>query len=65
MQLVRIATGFCAALILIEFVEVDAFGANFILVDVTVVGPFRNILSRTFDATVGEDTTLDPVELKY
>ena len=48
-----------------EFVEVDAFGANFILVDVTVVGPFRNILSRTFDATVGEDTTLDPVELKY
>ena len=65
MQLVRIAAGFCAALILIEFVEVDAFGANFILVDVTVVGPFRNILSRTFDATVGEDTTLDPVELKY
>ena len=65
MQLVRIAAGFCAALILIEFVEVDAFGANFILVDVTVVGLFRNILSRTFDATVGEDTTLDPVELKY
>ena len=65
MQLVTIAAGFCAALILIEFVEVDAFGANFILVDVTVVGPFRNILSRTFDATVGEDTTLDPVELKY
>ena len=65
MQLVRIPAGFCAALILIEFVEVDAFGANFILVDVTVVGPFRNILSRTFDATVGEDTTLDPVELKY
>ena len=65
MQLVRIAAGFCAASILIDFVEVDAFGANFILVDVTVVGPFRNILSRTFDATVGEDTTLDPVELKY
>ena len=52
-------------MILNEFVEVDAFRADFILVDVTVVGPFRNILSRTFDATVGEDTTLDPVELKY
>ena len=49
----------------IEFVEVNAFGANFILVDVTMVGSFRNILSRTFDATVGEDTALDPVELKH
>ena len=49
----------------IEFVEVDTFGANFILVDVTVVGPFRNILSRTFDATAGEDTALDLVELKH
>ena len=59
--MVRIVAGFCAALILIEFVEVDAFGVNFILVDVTVVGPFRNILSRTFDATAGEDTTPDSV----
>ena len=52
-------------LVRIEFVEVDAFGANFILVDVTVVGPFRNILSKTFDATTGEDTTFDPMELKH
>jgi len=52
-------------LVRIEFVEVDAFGANFILVNVTVVGPFRNILSRTFDATAGEDTALDLVELKH
>ena len=52
-------------MILNEFVEVDAFGANFILVDVTVVGPFKNILSRTFDATTREDTALDPVELKH
>ena len=65
LQLVKIATGFCVALIFIEFVEVDAFGVNFILVDVTVVGPFRNILSRTFDATAREDTALDPVELKH
>ena len=65
MQLVRIAAGFCAALILNEFVEVDAFRADFILVDVTVVGPFGNILSRTFDATAGEDIALDPVELKH
>ena len=49
----------------IEFVEVDAFGANFILVDVTMVGPFRNILRRTFDATTGEDTALDPMEPKH
>ena len=49
----------------IEFVEVDAFGANFILVDVTVLGPFRNILSRTFDAMAREDTALDLVELKH
>nr|POF07394.1 hypothetical protein CFP56_37461 [Quercus suber] len=54
LKLVRIAVGRCAALIMIDFVEVDAFGDNFILVDVTVVGPFRNILSRTFDATAGE-----------
>ena len=52
-------------LVKIEFIEVDAFGANFILVDVTVVGSFRNILSRTFDATAGEDTALDLVELKH
>ena len=42
---------------MIEFVEVDAFGTNFIL----VVVRFRNILSRTFDATAGEDTTPDLV----
>ena len=65
LQLVRITAGLGAALILIEFVEVDAFGANFILVDVIVVGPFKNILSRTFDATTREDTALDPVELKH
>ena len=52
-------------LVRIEFVEVDAFRANFILVDVTVVGPFRNILNKTFDATTGEDTTFDPMELKH
>ena len=52
-------------MILNEFVEVDAFRADFILVDVTVIGPFGNILSRTFDATAGEDTALDPVELKH
>ena len=41
-----------------EYVEVNAFGANFILVDVTVVGPFGNILSITFDAMARKDTTL-------
>nr|POF00819.1 hypothetical protein CFP56_62367 [Quercus suber] len=73
LQQVRIATGFgaaglraasCMRCCWIEFVEVDAFRADFILVVMTVVGPFRNILSRTFDATVREDTALDPVELK-
>ena len=59
MQLVRIAFGFCAALILIEFVEVDAFRVDFILVVVIVVGPFRNNMRATFDATAREDTTLD------
>ena len=49
----------------IEFVEVNTFGANFILVDVTVVGPFRNILSRIFDAMAGQDIALDPMELKH
>ena len=49
----------------IEFVEVDTFGANFILVDVTVVGPFRNILSRIFDAMAGEVIALDPMEPKH
>ena len=44
---------------MIKFVEVDAFGADFILVVVTMVGPFRNILCRTFDAMAGEDTTPD------
>ena len=57
MQLVKIAARCCAASIMIEFVEVDAFGTNFIL----VVVRFRNILSRTFNATVGEDTTPDLV----
>ena len=65
LELIRIAAGRCAALIMIEFVEVDAFRADFILVIATAVGPFRNILSKTFDATAGEDTTLDPVELKH
>ena len=46
-------------LVRIKFVEVNAFEANFILVDVTVVGQFRNILSRTFDATAREDIALD------
>ena len=59
LQLVRIAAGFCAALILIEFVEVDAFRVDFILVVVTVVGPFRNNMRATFNATAREDTTLD------
>ena len=57
MLLVRIAARCYATSIMIKFVEVDAFGADFIL----VVGPFRNILSRTFDATAGEDTTPDSV----
>ena len=65
LQLVRITAGLGAALILINFVEVDAFRTDFILVVVTVVSPFKNILSRTFDAMAGEDTTLDPVELKH
>ena len=65
LQLVRIAAGCGVALIMIEFVAVDAFGAEFILVDMTMVGLFRNILCRTFDARVGEDTALDPVELKH
>ena len=65
LKLVKIAAGRYATLIMIEFVEVDAFGADFILVDVTVLGPFRTILSRTFDATAREDTALDPVELKH
>ena len=62
LKLVRIVVGCCAALIMIEFVEVDAFGAEFTLVVMTVVGPFRNILSLTFDATAGEDTTLDSAD---
>ena len=65
LQLVRIAAGCGVALIMIEFVAVDAFGTDFILVDMTMVGLFRNILCRTFDARVGEDTALDPVELKH
>ena len=65
LQLVRIAAGCGVALIMIEFVAVDAFGADFILVDMTMVGLFRNILCKTFDARVGEDTALDPVELKH
>ena len=59
LQLVKIATGFCVALILSEFVEVDAFRANFILVVVTVVSPFRNNMRATFNARAREDTTLD------
>ena len=61
MQLVRIAAGFCAALILIEFVEVDAFKADFILVVVTLVSPFRNNMRTIFNAMAREDTTLDSV----
>ena len=59
LQLVRITAGLGAALILINFVEVDAFRADFILVVVTVVGPFRNNMRATFNATAREDTTLD------
>ena len=62
LKLVRIAVGCYAALIMIEFVEVNAFEANFTLVVVIVVGPFTNILSRTFDATAEEDTTFDLVD---
>ena len=40
LQLVRIAAECGAALIMIEFVAVDAFGADFILVDMTVVQNF-------------------------
>ena len=46
-------------LVRIEFVEVDAFGANFILVVVIVVNPFGNNMRVTFNATAREDTTLD------
>ena len=49
MQLVRIVAACCAALIMIEFVEVDAFKANFILVIATAVGPFKNSMSTTFN----------------
>ena len=59
LQLVRIAIGLGAALILIEFVEVDTFRADFILVVVTVVGPFRNNMKATFNAIARDDTTLD------
>ena len=59
MQLVRIAAGLCGALILIEFVEVNAFKADFILVVVTMVGLFRNNMRATFNAMAREDTTLD------
>ena len=59
LKLVRIAAGCCAALIMIEFVEVDAFGASFILIVVTTVSPFRNSMSTTFNAKAGKDTTLD------
>ena len=57
--MVRIAAGCGIALIMIEFVEVDAFGVDFILVVVTVVGPFRNNMRAIFNATTREDTTLD------
>jgi len=50
LQLVKIATVCCAALIMIEFVEVDAFKANVILVIATAVGPFKNSMSTTFNA---------------
>ena len=62
LQLVKIAAGCCAALIMIEFIEVDAFGADFILIVMTAVSPFRNSMSTTFNATTGEDTTLDPID---
>ena len=48
LQLARIAAGCCVALIMIEFVEVNAFGADFVLVVVTTVGPFRNSMSISF-----------------
>ena len=59
LSLVRIVAGCGVALIMIEFVEVDAFKANFILVIATAVGPFKNSMSTTFNATSGKDTTLD------
>ena len=49
LSLVRIVAGCGVALIMIEFVEVDAFGADFILVVVTVVGPFKSNTSTTFN----------------
>ena len=52
-------------LVRIQFVEVNAFGADFILVVMTMLGPFRNNMSTTFNATAGEDTALDPMELKH
>jgi len=60
--LVRIVAGCGVALIMIKFVEVDAFGVDFILVVVTAIGPFRNNMSTTFNVTAREDTTLDSVD---
>ena len=62
MQLVKIANECCAALIMIKFVEFDAFGVDFILVVVTAVGPFRNNMSTTFNVTAREDTSLDSAD---
>ena len=59
LKLVKIAAGCDATLIMIEFVEVNAFGADFILVIATMVGPFRNSMGITFNAMAREDTTLD------
>ena len=58
LKLVRIATGCGVTSIMIVFVEVDAFGANFILVVAIAVGPFENSMSPTFNATARKDTTL-------
>ena len=62
LQLVKIANECCAALIMIEFVKVNAFGANFILVVVTAIGPFRNSICITFNVTIGKNTTLDSAD---
>ena len=62
LSLVRIVAGCGVALIMIEFVVVDAFGADFILVVVIVAGPLKNNISTTFNVTTGEDTTLDSVD---
>ena len=62
LSLVRIVAGCGVALIMIEFVVVDAFGADFILIVVTAIGPFKSNTSTTFNVTAGKDTIVDSAD---